>query len=65
MIDPRDERQLTAVDTLFEFELALPADLRLAHLGSRAYVSIEHAPEAIGWRWLRAARRALLSNVEI
>lgn len=65
VVDPRDDKQLTAIDSLFEFELALPADLPIAQIGGRAYVSIEHAPEAIGWRWLRLLRRALLSNLEL
>jgi putative peptide zinc metalloprotease protein len=65
LLDPRDERQLTAMDNLFEFEAALPPDLLLPHLGTRAYVSLEHSPEAIGWRWWRAGRRALLSNLGV
>jgi putative peptide zinc metalloprotease protein len=65
LVDPRDEKQLTALDNLFEFEAALPAGQRFAHLGARAYVSLEHTPEAIGWRWWRAGRRALLSNMGV
>ncbi len=65
VVDPRDEKQMTAMDMLFEFELVLPADASAEHLGQRAYVSFEHAPEAVGWRWLRAARRQLLSKMEV
>lgn len=65
LVDPRDERQVTAMESLFEFEAALPPDRRLPHLGSRAYVSVEHSPEAIGWRWWRAGRRALLSQLGV
>ncbi|MBC5785963.1 hypothetical protein H8N03_23700 [Ramlibacter sp. USB13] len=65
LVDPRDEKQLTALDNVFEFEAALPPGTDATHLGSRAYVSLEHTPEAIGWRWWRAARRALLSSVGV
>lgn len=66
VVDPRDEKQMTALDHLFEFEVALPAGTTAAeHLGRRAYVSFEHTPEAIGWRWLRFARRQLLSKMEV
>lgn len=65
VVDPRDEKQATAMENLFEFEVALPADLRVAHLGSRAYVTLEHTPEAIGWRWWRAGRRAFLSHLGV
>lgn len=65
VVDPRDERQTTALDNLFEFEAALPPQLRVAHLGARAYVSLEHSPEPLGWRWWRALRRAFLSNLGV
>jgi putative peptide zinc metalloprotease protein len=65
LVDPRDEHQVTALDNLFEFEAALPAGLRVTQPGTRAYVSLEHSPEAIGWRWWRAGRRAFLSNLGV
>jgi putative peptide zinc metalloprotease protein len=65
VIDPRDEHQTTALENLFEFEVALPPQLQLRHLGSRVYVTVRHAPEAIGWRWWRASRRAFLSHLGV
>ncbi|NML45872.1 PqqD family peptide modification chaperone [Ramlibacter sp. G-1-2-2] len=65
LVDPRDERQVKAMESLFEFEAALPPERHLPHLGSRAYVSVEHSPEAVGWRWWRAGRRALLSQLGV
>jgi putative peptide zinc metalloprotease protein len=65
VVDPHDEKQMTALDLLFEFELVLPATTAADHLGRRAYVSFEHTPEPIGWRWLRFARRQLLSKMEV
>ena len=64
-VDPRDEQQRTALENVFEFEAALPAQLRAPYLGARAYVSLEHSPEPIGLRWWRAARRAFLSNMGV
>lgn len=64
-VDPRDSKQTTTIESLFEFELELPDPKAANHLGQRAYVSFEHPPEAIAWRWLRLARRQLLSRLEI
>jgi putative peptide zinc metalloprotease protein len=63
--NPRDERQVTAIESMFEFEVSLPAQVRADHLGARAYVSFEHRSEPVGWRWLRFARRQLLSKMEV
>lgn len=65
LVDPRDEHQTTAMANLFEFEAALPPEARAVHLGARAYVSLEHSPEPLGWRWWRATRRAFLSNLGV
>ena len=65
--DPSDRDGLKALETVFEFEVELPG-LRGAAavpLGSHAHVSFEHAPEPIGWRWLRRLRTQFLSQFRV
>jgi len=64
-VDPRDEKGLTSVEALFEFEVEVPDVPDLRFLGSRAYVSFEHPSEPLGWRLWREARRQLLSHFHV
>jgi putative peptide zinc metalloprotease protein len=64
-VDPRDDQGVTALETVFEFELQLPGQQAVQHLGSRAFVAFEHAPEPLGFRLVRAVRRQLLSQFEL
>lgn len=65
--DPREADGSQAMQTLFEFELEVPAlrDARPVPLGSHAHVSFEHAAEPIAWRWLRRLRTQLLSQFQL
>ena len=66
--DPREPNGTKAMQTVFEFEVELPVlrdDASHTFLGSRAYVSFEHAPEPVGWRWLRRLRTQLLSQFRV
>jgi putative peptide zinc metalloprotease protein len=60
--DPRDEKGLATLESVFEFELQLPAAVPHDYLGSRVHVRFEHSPEPIGWRLGRALRRVFLSH---
>jgi putative peptide zinc metalloprotease protein len=54
-LDPRAGAEGKALQTYFEFEVALPQD-RSFLLGGRAYVRFEHGSESPArqlWRWLR------------
>lgn len=62
--DPRDDKGLTTLESVFEFELRLPADAPNDFLGSRVHVRFEHAPEPVAWRWGRALRRVFLSHFD-
>ena len=64
-LDPRDTKGLTALDSLFEFEVEIDDLGALRHLGSRAYVSFEHPHQPLGWRLWREARRQLLSHFQV
>jgi putative peptide zinc metalloprotease protein len=60
--DPRDDKGLTTLESVFEFELLLPGNVPHDFLGSRVHVRFEHEPEPIGWRIGRAVRRMFLSQ---
>ena len=64
-VDPRDTQGLGTVESVFEFELELPLQAPHEHIGARAHVRFEHAAEPIGWRWVRALRRAFLSQFHV
>lgn len=63
--DPRDEKGLATLESVFEFELELPADLPQRFLGSRMHVRFEHPPEPVGQRLWRALRRGFLSTFKL
>lgn len=63
--DPRDTKGMQTLQSVFEFELALPAELPHRFLGSRLYVRFEHAPQPIGQRWWRGLRRLFLSTFQV
>lgn len=64
-VDPRDDKGLQALESVFEFELQLPHALPHEWLGSRVYVRFEHPAEPIGHRMMRGVRRAFLSHFEL
>ena len=64
-LDPRDDKGLTALQSVFAFELALPDDLPAQHIGSRVHVRFAHPAEPLGPRLWRALRRLFLSHFDI
>ena len=64
-IDPRDDTGATAMETAFQFDIETPDTPTLGAIGTRAYVALEQAPEAIGWRWWRHARRLFLAHLNV
>jgi putative peptide zinc metalloprotease protein len=63
--DPRDQQGKKTLQSLFEFELQLPASTPALYLGSRVYVRFEHPPEPIGVRGWQAVRRLFLSHFHV
>ena len=59
-VDPRDNQGVTAIDRVFQVELALPADLRYSYLGSRVFVRFNHGWEPLGVQAYRALKRLFL-----
>lgn len=64
-MDPHDQHGKKTLQSLFEFELQLPASAPTPYLGSRVYVRFEHPAEPIGVRSWRAVRRLFLSHFQV
>ena len=64
-VDPRDDKGLATLESVFEFELELPAAVPHEWLGSRVHVRFEHDAEPVGRRMARALRRAFLSHFKV
>jgi len=60
--DPRDDKGLATLESVFEFELILPPNAAQDFLGSRVHVRFEHDPEPISLRIGRSLRRLFLSQ---
>ncbi len=65
IVDPRDERGLATLESVFEFELELPREVPHDYLGSHVHVRFEHSAEPVGWRLWRGMRRAFLSHFQV
>lgn len=64
-MDPRDEKGVKTLQSVFEFELALPPEVPAAYIGSRVQVRFEHPAEPIGIRIWQALRRLFLSHFHV
>jgi len=63
--NPSDDKGVKAVQSLFEFELALPSAAPAQYLGSRVHVRFEHPFTPLGVRLWRAVRRLFLSQFHV
>jgi putative peptide zinc metalloprotease protein len=64
-MDPRDEKGTSALESVFEFELALPRTVPANYLGSRVHVRFAHPSEPVGIRMWQAVRRLFLSQFHV
>jgi putative peptide zinc metalloprotease protein len=64
-IDSRDQEGLTALDSLFQFDVRLGEGADPPGLGSLASVRFEHAPEPVAYRAMRAVRRLFLGRLHV
>ena len=62
-VDTKDENGTTAVNKIFQLDLALPEHSIASGLGTRAYVRVNHGREALAQQWLRSARQLLLNKL--
>jgi putative peptide zinc metalloprotease protein len=64
-LDPSDSAGTKALESLFEFELALPDTLSADYLGSRVHVRFAHPAEPVGVRLWQGLRRLFLSQFHV
>lgn len=64
-VDPSDPKGLKALQPVFEFELALTADVRVPHKGARAFVRFDHGAEPLFKRWYRQGRQLFLRRFDV
>ena len=64
-IDPRDSSNRRTLETVFVYELQLPAETVSAPIGTRAYVRIEHGSEALAMQWYRRLRQVFLRTLNV
>ena len=62
-VDTTDAAGTTAVNKVFQLDLALPEHSIASGLGTRAYVRVNHGREALAQQWLRSARQLLLNKL--
>jgi len=58
-----DEEGLTAIEKVFQVDLALPEHFKTQGIGERAYVRFEHGAEPLATQWFRSIRQLLLSRL--
>ena len=64
-VDPRDSKGVTALDRIFQLDLALPSEVRSAYLGARVFVRFDLGYEPAGFQMYRALRRLLLRQFNV
>ena len=62
-VNSTDENGTTAVNKVFQLDLALPENSITSGLGTRAYVRVNHGREALALQWLRSAKQLLLNKL--
>ena len=64
-IDPRDSSGARTLETVFVYELELPAETVSAPIGTRVYVRIDHGSEALAIQWYRRLRQVFLRTLNV
>jgi putative peptide zinc metalloprotease protein len=64
-IDPRDSSGKRTLETVFVYELELPAETISAPIGTRVYVRIGHGSEVLARQWYRRLRQVFLRTLDV
>jgi putative peptide zinc metalloprotease protein len=64
-IDPRDSSGTRTLETVFVYELELPAGTVAAPIGTRVYVRIDHGSEVLARQWYRRLRQVFLRTLNV
>ena len=63
--DPADPSGESTLESVFQFDVSLPASTQEYRVGERVYVRFEHDDEALVHRSYRALRRLFLSRFDV
>jgi putative peptide zinc metalloprotease protein len=64
-LDSSDQQGLTALESLFQFDVRLADGAQVPGLGSVAGVRFDHGSEPVGFRAVRAVRRLFLGRLRV
>lgn len=64
-VDPRDRNGVTALERVFQVELALPPEASSPYLGARVFVRFDHGYEPIALQVWRALRQLFLRRFDV
>ncbi len=64
-LDPGDPEGASTLERLFQFDVALPEGVDVAHFGQRVHVRFDHRPEPLAMQWYRVVRRLFLSHFNV
>jgi len=64
-LDPNDPEGVTATEDVFLVDIALPSDVDVERVGTRAHIRFEHDPEPLAGRLYRMIRQLLLSRFAV
>ena len=64
-VDPLDENGLTALEKVFQFELALAEPASSEYFGQRVYVRFDHGSEPLASQWQRSLRQLFLERLGV
>lgn len=65
MVSTNDEKGMTAIQKVFQFELVLKNDTEADHIGSRIYVRFGHGSEPLAEQWYRSLRQLFLRRLNV
>ena len=61
--DPLDKEGVTTQEQFFQFELALPEELNVFHVGQRVYIKFKHGSEPLALQWYRSLEELFLKEL--
>jgi len=64
-VDPSDAQGVRAMQSLFQFDIELPAGARPVGLGGRVYVRFDHGWEPLLTQWYLRVRQLFLARFNV
>lgn len=61
--DPFDEGGTKTKDQYFQFEIALPENVKTSHIGQRVFVKFNHGKEPLAMQWYRSFEELFLNEL--